>query len=336
MAASPSLQAAHRGAPLRPRRGRPRLVGDDAARLAAGADRPGRCGARHRPARHPAGARALSPRSASCAHAGEEPATGPDRASRSLAGHYRDARCIADARSRLATAAATTPAVRRTAAAGSGRTTSPSRSLKGCDARPGRRVRARRDPAEHRRPFETLLVAATTHPAMLRYLDNAQSAGPHSRVVARSRRGARRGGPRRARHRHQREPGARGAGAAHARRRERARRRLHAGRRHRLRRGAERLARRPGTATPTAAASISPTGTSPAPRPCSAGATAKARTRCARCCATSRAIRRRRASSRPSWPAISSPTSRRRRWSTALAAVYLEQRRRPRARSTAS
>ncbi|HZJ71085.1 MAG TPA: DUF1800 domain-containing protein, partial [Planctomycetota bacterium] len=32
--------------------------------------------------------------------------------------------------------------------------------------------------------FETLLVAATTHPAMLRYLDNWLSAGPHSRVVA--------------------------------------------------------------------------------------------------------------------------------------------------------
>ena len=33
--------------------------------------------------------------------------------------------------------------------------------------------------------FEALLWAATTHPAMLRYLDNTQSAGPHSRVVAR-------------------------------------------------------------------------------------------------------------------------------------------------------
>ena len=32
--------------------------------------------------------------------------------------------------------------------------------------------------------FETLLVASTTHPAMLRYLDNWLSAGPHSRVVA--------------------------------------------------------------------------------------------------------------------------------------------------------
>ena len=33
--------------------------------------------------------------------------------------------------------------------------------------------------------FETLLWASTTHPAMLRYLDNTQSAGPHSRVVGR-------------------------------------------------------------------------------------------------------------------------------------------------------
>lgn len=33
--------------------------------------------------------------------------------------------------------------------------------------------------------FETLLAAATTHAAMLRYLDNALSAGPHSRFVQR-------------------------------------------------------------------------------------------------------------------------------------------------------
>ena len=33
--------------------------------------------------------------------------------------------------------------------------------------------------------FETMLRASTTHPAMLRYLDNQQSAGPHSRIVAR-------------------------------------------------------------------------------------------------------------------------------------------------------
>ena len=33
--------------------------------------------------------------------------------------------------------------------------------------------------------FEQMLVAATTHPAMLRYLDNHQSAGPNSRVASR-------------------------------------------------------------------------------------------------------------------------------------------------------
>ena len=35
-------------------------------------------------------------------------------------------------------------------------------------------------------PFEALLLASTTHPAMLRYLDNTQSAGPKSAVVARA------------------------------------------------------------------------------------------------------------------------------------------------------
>jgi uncharacterized protein (DUF1800 family) len=40
--------------------------------------------------------------------------------------------------------------------------------------------------------FEDLLWAATTHPAMLRYLDNQQSAGPHSRAVALIERRARR------------------------------------------------------------------------------------------------------------------------------------------------
>ncbi len=40
--------------------------------------------------------------------------------------------------------------------------------------------------------FEDLLWASTTHPAMLRYLDNQQSAGPHSRAVAVIERRARR------------------------------------------------------------------------------------------------------------------------------------------------
>jgi uncharacterized protein (DUF1800 family) len=38
--------------------------------------------------------------------------------------------------------------------------------------------------------FESLLWASTTHPAMLRYLDNTQSAGPHSLVVSREARRA--------------------------------------------------------------------------------------------------------------------------------------------------
>lgn len=44
--------------------------------------------------------------------------------------------------------------------------------------------------------FEQLLWAATTHPAMLRYLDNQRSAGPRSRIVARAaRRAAQAGDP---------------------------------------------------------------------------------------------------------------------------------------------
>ncbi len=38
--------------------------------------------------------------------------------------------------------------------------------------------------------FEQMLVAATTHPAMLRYLDNNQSAGAHSQIAARAARRA--------------------------------------------------------------------------------------------------------------------------------------------------
>lgn len=40
--------------------------------------------------------------------------------------------------------------------------------------------------------FEALLFAASTHPAMLRYLDNAQSAGPRSRIVQKAATRARR------------------------------------------------------------------------------------------------------------------------------------------------
>ncbi len=99
-----------------------------------------------------------------------------------LAGHYRDV-ILADARSRLATAAASTrPFAERvqwfwanhfTVSVLKGST----RGLVGAFERDAIRpnIAGR---------FETLLVASTTHPAMLRYLDNSQSAGPHSRVVA--------------------------------------------------------------------------------------------------------------------------------------------------------
>lgn len=111
-----------------------------------------------------------------------------------LAGHYRAVN-IADARSRLATAAATRrPFAERlhwfwanhfTVSLVKGST----RGLTGAFERDAIRphIAGR---------FETLLFAATTHPAMLRYLDNTQSAGPHSRVVAfESRRAARRQEP---------------------------------------------------------------------------------------------------------------------------------------------
>jgi uncharacterized protein (DUF1800 family) len=99
-----------------------------------------------------------------------------------LAGHYRET-IVADARSRLATAAATKrPFAERlqwfwanhfTVSVLKGST----RGLVGAFERDAIRpnIAGR---------FETLLVAATTHPAMLRYLDNWLSAGPHSRVVA--------------------------------------------------------------------------------------------------------------------------------------------------------
>ena len=108
-----------------------------------------------------------------------------------LGGHYREM-TIADVRSRLATAALTTrPFAERlqwfwanhfTVSLAKGST----RGLAGAFERDAIR------PHLFGR-FETLLVASTTHPAMLRYLDNVQSAGPHSRVVAlESRRAARR------------------------------------------------------------------------------------------------------------------------------------------------
>ena len=100
-----------------------------------------------------------------------------------LAGHYREA-VTADARSRLATAAATQrPFAERlftfwanhftvSLAKGS------ARGLVGAFEREAIRPHIAGS-------FERLLVASTTHAAMLRYLDNWLSAGPNSRVVAR-------------------------------------------------------------------------------------------------------------------------------------------------------
>ena len=109
-----------------------------------------------------------------------------------LAGHYRDT-LLADARSHLLTAATTTrPFAERlqlfwanhfTVSLTKGAT----RGLIGAFERDAIRPHIAG-------PFEALLVAATTHPAMLRYLDNSQSAGPNSLFVTRSaRRAARQG-----------------------------------------------------------------------------------------------------------------------------------------------
>ena len=108
-----------------------------------------------------------------------------------IGGHYREG-IVADARSRLVTAAMTKrPFAERlqwfwtnhfTVSLAKGST----RGLVGAFERDAIRPNI----AGH---FETLLVASTTHPAMLRYLDNWLSAGPHSRVVElEARRAARR------------------------------------------------------------------------------------------------------------------------------------------------
>ena len=109
-----------------------------------------------------------------------------------LAGHYREA-ILADARSRIATAAASNrPFAERlhlfwanhfTVSLAKGSV----RGLVGAFERDAIRPNIAG-------PFETLLFASTTHPAMLRYLDNAQSAGPHSLLAARAARSAARQG----------------------------------------------------------------------------------------------------------------------------------------------
>jgi len=113
-----------------------------------------------------------------------------------LAGHYRDA-IVADVRSHLLTPALSArPFMERlqlfwvnhfTVSLLKGAT----RGLVGPFERDAIRAHAAGS-------FEQLLFASTTHPAMLRYLDNVQSAGPDSRAVAfEARRAARVGEPRR-------------------------------------------------------------------------------------------------------------------------------------------
>ena len=102
-----------------------------------------------------------------------------------LTGHYRDA-TIADARSHLLSAAlATRPFSERLQLFWVNHFTvslvkGSARGLVGAFERDAIRPHIAGS-------FEALLAASTTHPAMLRYLDNAQSAGPDSRVVARER-----------------------------------------------------------------------------------------------------------------------------------------------------
>ena len=105
-------------------------------------------------------------------------------AAQAVAGGYRDV-IVADARSRLLTAATTTrPFAERlqwfwanhfTVSLAKGST----RGLVGAFERDAIRPNIAGS-------FEQLLFASTTHPAMLRYLDNVQSAGPNSQIVARA------------------------------------------------------------------------------------------------------------------------------------------------------
>ena len=165
-----------RGASLRARRGRSRCRRRRRARLAVGADRPGRRGARQRPARHAAGARPRRSRARAAAPA-QEPAARHDRAAahrRPLPRGHRRRHALA-ARDGRAT---TRPFAERLQAFWTNHFSvsllkGSTRGLIGAFERDAVRpnIAGR---------FETLLFASTTHPAMLRYLDNTQSAGPHS------------------------------------------------------------------------------------------------------------------------------------------------------------
>jgi len=113
-----------------------------------------------------------------------KPSAEEQAAAQAVALHYREV-IVADARSRLITAALTPrPFAERlqwfwanhftvSLAKGS------ARGLVGAFERDAIRPNIAGS-------FEQLLIASTTHPAMLRYLDNFQSAGPNSQIVARA------------------------------------------------------------------------------------------------------------------------------------------------------
>jgi uncharacterized protein (DUF1800 family) len=109
-----------------------------------------------------------------------------------LAGHYREV-ITADLRSRLLTAATTTrPFAERLQWFWSNHFTvsfakGSARGLVGAFERDAIRPNIAGS-------FEALLFASTTHPAMLRYLDNVQSAGPNSVIVGRAAKRAERSG----------------------------------------------------------------------------------------------------------------------------------------------
>ena len=114
--------------------------------------------------------------------------TAEQAAAQAVGARYREV-AVADARSRLLTAATTTrPFAERlqwfwanhfTVSLAKGST----RGLVGAFERDAIRPNIAGS-------FEQLLLASTTHPAMLRYLDNFQSAGPHSQIVGRAARRA--------------------------------------------------------------------------------------------------------------------------------------------------
>ena len=223
--------------------------------------------------------------------------------------------CVADARSRLATAAATPAAVRRAAALVLGQ---PLHRLdpQGLDPRPGRRVRARRDPAAHRRPVRD--PAGRRRPPIRRCCATSTTGSPPGRTRASSRCEARRAA--------RRAEGARVSGINENLAREVLE--LHTlgaeGARHGAYTQADvtafaavlsgwRIGRDPAADGSRFDANWHEPGTktvlgkSYAEGPEALHAAART---------TSPAIRRRPASSPPSWRATSSPTSRRRRWSS--------------------